>query len=492
MFGKMFDLPPHVYNKQTLVALAATMEESGRFRRGGEDPEGGRTRAAGLHAGYTYLAQFLAHDLTFDPVSKMRRAPQPLRNFRTPRLDLDSLYGAGPLDQCYFYKDDNLTFLIEGEGGEIEDLPRTSTQRAVIGDPRNDSNLILSQLHLAFLKYHNRVVGELAGKSRSRPADGRFEEARRMVTWHYQWIVVNEFLPRIVDHRVIPCVLKREPYRFYDMTERPRECNKINEAQFIWRNRSHDYMPLEFSVGAFRFAHSMIRAEYQLNLGPEQQLLIFDVSASNDKTARDLRGFRSLPPGRRIDWRYFFALPHDKSANEVQLARPIDTLLARPLCSLPTEIAQDTTTHGRSLPLRDLMKGSTLELPAGQAVARALGVPEDCVLGTTKDLPTLPSNIASVEGLDAVKDNTPLWYYVLREAWLMHRGEKLGPVGSIIVAEVVLGLLRSDDTSYMKCAPDWQPTPGQFGCPRGEPKQFCMLELLNYAHGPSQTLAHSQ
>src|SRR5262249_4606722 len=152
-------------------------------------------------AGFTYLGQFIDHDLTFDPNSKLEREndPDALVDFRTPRLDLDSLYGDGPADNPFLYQDDGVHFLLGLNQAFEEDLPRNSAEarRALIGDPRNDENLIVSQLHLAFLKYHNRVVDALRAIRPELSGEKLFGEARRIVRWHYQWIVIHEFLRAI-------------------------------------------------------------------------------------------------------------------------------------------------------------------------------------------------------------------------------------------------------------------------------------------------------
>jgi hypothetical protein len=157
-----------------------------------------------IPAGFTYLGQFIDHDITFDPMSKLDRAddPRTLVNFRTPRLDLDSVYGSGPRDQPYLY-DWKLThppgtrLLLAGE-----DLPRNQQGRALTGDPRNDENVILTQLHLLFIRFHNVVVDRLVDEGKV-PEDELFDEAQRIVRWHYQWMVVHEFLPLIAGEAAV-------------------------------------------------------------------------------------------------------------------------------------------------------------------------------------------------------------------------------------------------------------------------------------------------
>src|SRR6266545_225547 len=113
-----------------------------------------------IPAGFTYFGQFVDHDLTFDPTSKLQRDndPDALVDFRTPRFDLDALYGRGPDDQPFLYEDDGIRVLIGKNAAGENDLPRNAKARALLGDARNDENLIVSGLALGVLKFHNRVV----------------------------------------------------------------------------------------------------------------------------------------------------------------------------------------------------------------------------------------------------------------------------------------------------------------------------------------------
>jgi len=167
------------------------------------DPEENRT----IPAAYTYLGQFVDHDLTFDPISHLRQSLSPaqlkaLVDFRTPRFDLDNLYGRGPDDQPYMYEDDGI-HLLPGERmrgrpfdpGAVQ-LPRGPSGRALIGDPRNDENRIVAQLHAIFLRFHNEVADRLGGNK-----NVSFREVRQCVQWHYQWMLVRDFLPTIVQRR---------------------------------------------------------------------------------------------------------------------------------------------------------------------------------------------------------------------------------------------------------------------------------------------------
>jgi Animal haem peroxidase len=447
-FGRLFrSLPPQTAADADLIALADRMFE----------PEGAEEEDqldSEIPAGFTYFGQFLDHDITFDPNSKLQREndPDALRNFRTPRLDLDSVYASGPADTPFIYdQPDGLLFLIDPVHGNEEDLPRNRQGRALLGDPRNDENLIVSQLHLIFLKFHNQVVKELRG--RGLDPDTLFETARRTVTWHYQWAVIHNFLTHVVGGDVVKDILKTPA--------------QVDLKFFNWRNQP--FMPVEFSVAAYRFGHSMIRFEYELN-DEAEDIPIFGPSPdpTPGQPKGDLRGFRRRPKDRQIEWERFFIFPGKEPP---QMARRIDTQLARDLKQLPAVVAGGVF---RSLAQRNLLRGKALSLPAGQAVARAMGIPENQIL-TDAELglgPLLPK----------LRNNTPLWYYILRESAVRNEGKRLGPVGGRIVAEVIIGLIAGDPQSYLNIQPNWQPKKGQFGAPQDG--RYNLPNLIQYAQRP--------
>ena len=458
-FGRMFrNLPPFAPADEDLVALAQEMIEPP------EDDQGDETAGDNdnISAGFTYFGQFIDHDITFDPTSKLQRDndPNALRDFRTPRFDLDSVYADGPADNPFLYQDDGVHLLIGRNKANEEDLPRNVAGRALIGDPRNDENLIVSQLHLAFLKYHNKVVDSL-------PADtpNRFDEARRIVRWHYQWLVIHRFLTLVVGSEVVKDILKTEPF-LVGVKDGVREATaaKVDLKFFKWKHQP--FMPVEFSVAAYRFGHSMVRGDYALNKATsgDNELPIFA-----EDPQPDLRGFRERPKGLVIEWPRFFKFPD--SSLELQPTRKIDTKLAFSLSILP-KIEIGAADNIRALAERNLRRGKALGLPSGQAVARAMGIPRELILrgGALGLKPALAPKFG---------ENTPLWFYILKEAEVQCQGKKLGPVGGRIVAEVLIGLLYGDPMSYLRVEPTWHPEPNQFGA--GPDGQFRMADFLRFA-----------
>lgn len=419
LFRKLSPAPP--LDTDVLRALAEQMRD--------DQPPGGWGGTAEprdnpkIPAGYTYLGQFIDHDITFDPASSLQRQNDvdALHDFRSPRFDLDSVYGSGPADEPFQYVRGTrgLRLLVEPNRGGVEDLPRNSEDVALLGDPRNDENTIVGQLQLLFLKFHNRV-GQLVAEDASVPEQAKFEEAQRLVRWHYQWIVVFDYLPRVIGSDTFDALLERD------------DEGRIEELkQRHYRARNNAYMPVEFSAAAFRFGHSQIRGAYNLNAAVIDRP-IFTAGPLSDPLA-DLRGFRQLPQGWTVDWSLFFEI----DGSVPQPSRLIDSRLVPALFDLPT--VDDET----SLALRNLLRGQLLGLPGGQDVARAM-------------------KIAPLSGAElGAPEPTPLWFYVLKEAELLgDGGQHLGPVGGRIVGEVLLGLFELDPHSWYNVDRTWTPTFG--------------------------------
>lgn len=491
-FGRLFrNLAPFEPEDEDLKALGDTMFEP----RPSDDNQG---EAAGdnpdIPAGFTYFGQFIDHDITFDPNSKLQRQndPNALVDFRTPRFDLDSLYGAGPDNDPFRYKPDGLHLLL---GKNEEDLPRNSDGRALIGDPRNDENLIVSGLQLAFFKFHNKVVDELQHEGQVSP-DQLFDEARRVVRWHYQWVVVHDFLKTIVGKEVVDDILKFDEYVVSSKLkgEQRARVPKVDLKFYHVTPGKEPFIPVEFSVAAYRFGHSMVRGDYTLNDKPKtKEIPIFsDIPSADPNKLTDLRGFSSRPDQTQIEWKRFFKFPDAQGDGMPQPTRKIDTKLAFGLSVLPDPVihlgAEDKKDSKLArelskLAVRNLLRGKALGLPTGQAVAKAMGIPVGSIL-TPKQITT--GNRTTTTDLDSnlaakFADNTPLWYYILKEAEVLNEGTKLGPVGGRIVAEVFIGLLQGDPQSYLSVEPTWQPTPGKFGA--SADGQFSMVNLLRFATG---------
>jgi hypothetical protein len=465
-FGRMFrNLPGLEPTDSHLKKLAEAMLEPPEEDDNGENPpqpppqypaqNGGEVPEfdnPDIPSGYTYLGQFIDHDITFDPVSSLQRQNDPdgLNDFRTPRFDLDSVYGSGPNNDPFLYDQDAKGKLLLGQNQHGDgDLPRNSQGRALIGDPRNDENVIVSQLHFLFVRFHNKVVDVVA--SEGLKGDALFEEAQRRVRWHYQWIVAHDFLRRVAGPEVVDDILVDRPYVAGAGTNANRK--EIELRFFHWQDQP--FMPVEFSVAAYRFGHSMIRPDYRINTTITNDIPIF-VAAAHPAPTDDLRGFRPLPADWEIDWSFFFEVG---DAAHLQPARLIDAKLAAPLVKLPG-------LDPAALALRNLKRGKRLDLPSGERVAGTMGLP-----------PLSADELQIVSIAEEFRGHTPLWFYVLKEAEIRTAGRRLGPLGGRIVAEVLLGLLKGDAFSYINVEPNWTPT-----LPAASAGNFTMPDLISFVN----------
>lgn len=431
-------LPSSPNTVRALKELGATMIEPGA---------GGELDSA-IPSAYTYFGQFVDHDITLMVMRDVKLSDPNLaplspaeigeiRNLRTPWLDLDSVYDGAP------HADDNRLLLGRvttgvpprppGKGDDFFDVPREGRQEHTprIGDRRNDETTIIGQLHAAFLRAHNFIAD----------AGYRHCEARTLLRRYYQTVIVHDFLRRVADTEVVDRMLAG-PWEFYDPPE------------------GGLFIPLEFSGAAFRFGHSMVRGGYDINDHFTAQfsplLRLFDVFGR----------YATLPENWLILWEKFI----EGGTNR---ARPIDTRLTAPLHTLP----------GFSLPVRTLLRGYLLRLPTGQAVAEALGLSAAERLGAA-DIEQVGAGVSAGQlgALQGVREDeggaswklserTPLWFYILAEAAHFKQGQCLGPVGSRLVAGVLVTLVRKSQDSVLRI-PGWPPA--------GE-AQFKLPDLLRLA-----------
>jgi Animal haem peroxidase len=422
-YSRLFpDLPPLAVDTALLTALG---------QAGGpcDSASGDRDEAETVAAVWPVFGQYVAHDITADrsPVTHHDDA-ELLRNVRSPRLNLECLYGDGPVADPYMYQREDPAKLLLGvnDAGRPDDLPRNSEGMALVGDPRQDVHLLISQLQVAMIRAHNLLVDRLR-------ADGAgeatlFEEARRALTWHYQWVVLHEFLPLTVGADYAARLLA--------------------EGTVLIRPGGQPTIPLEFADAAYRYGHSQMRQTYRLRPGGPA-LRLFP----------DLLGFRPVPAGRVIDWRALADFPGDGTA---QRARPIDGRIAAALMELPEDLTGPLADHAYgSLAVRDLLRGTATQLPSGEAVAARLGAE-----------PLTPEQTGlAQEGWDG---ETPLWFYVLKEAEARCEGERLGPVGATIVGEVLLSIVDADAESQRSVDPSWRPT-----LPARVAGRFTLADLLD-------------
>jgi hypothetical protein len=449
-FGLMFKrLPAFAPPDALLDGLARTMVEDQTV----PDDQHLNTSPR-LFAGFTFIGQFIDHDITLDttPFNLQQADPDATVNFRTPRYDLDVLYGLGPVSEPQFYDPaDPAKLALATNVNGVLDVRRDGNGRAIIPDRRNDENLIIVQLHKAVAQFHNRIVDY--ARSKGIRQEWVFETARRLTRWHYQWAVIHDFLPRFIgDELVGP-----NGAVYKEVAGKPPV---INLTYYKPTNRDgRPFMPVEFAVAAYRFGHSIIRPFYVIN---QTSLDRGGVPVFGPDGGFNLNGGRPVPADLVMEWKNI--LPVDP-AFPARPPRKIDTKLSLPLTMLPGSAVPppDPTIH---LAVRNTLRGKKVGLPSGQQVARAMrvNVLSNATLGLSND--------------PGWGGEAPLWFYILREAELPpYSTQRLGAVGGRIMAETLVGLLQRDPNSYLYLDAAWKPAPpiapatGQFG----------FVDLLRYA-----------
>lgn len=434
-FRRMFDLPPLFLSVDTLAALG----KKGGPMDGGKNAD----RTDTVPVGMVFFGQFVDHDITLDIETSLDQTVDvsELSNARTPTLDLDCIYGQGPEASPFLYHGsgdyagvklltgaDGTAAPRQSPGLAAEDLQRTAHGTAIIGDPRNDENRIISQLQLAMIRFHNKVVDSLHAAHSELEGAELFEEARQTTTWHYQWAVLNDFLPAMCGGAVVAEILGRGR-QFY--------CSN-NEAPFI---------PVEFSVAAYRFGHSMVPQKIQIQKNGTS-FELFGTTLGG--------GFSPLDdPDAVVDWN---ELVEANAGHVVQMAEKLDSKLATDLLDLPF-----ITSGESSLATRNLLRGQGFQLPSGELLAEAMGRDQS-------EINQVSQKAAGIAGSSIdISSGTPLWFYLLTEAQCIGRetspgnfegGEGLGPVGARIVAETLIGLMELDSRSFLASNRNWGPDAG--------------------------------
>ncbi len=470
-FTRLLPPNPRPFDDASLEALATLMIVEEEELNDGADAE----ENLAVPAGYTYFGQFIDHDMTLDTTSNFADPGAAASNLRTPALDLDCVYGAGPQDQPYLYAADGATLLIDATGHDLMRQPANG--RAIIGDKRNDENSIVCQIQLAMIKFHNAVVAKIkAGPD----ASNLFERARQEVTWTYQRVVLEDYLLRIVNTHT---------YDFF--TQRHAALGAAAYDLYVDSKDMRRNLPKEFVGAAYRYGHSMVRRGYRLNTTTKK--LIFDATDSPDDS---LIGFQPLPAAHLIDnWARFFTpsfvVPaqntpepvENNPAVRLQWAYKIDPTLVDPLAKLPPSIG-----GGRSLAALNLKRGNlpSYALATGQAFAAKLHEKplrgDELMVRVKTDAGSSYASIASAS--PRFLTETPLWFYILAEAqaptlaYWRKAGERdltdddfmsgpcsvsrLGPVGGRILMEVFNGVVDSDPRSFRNAAPaGWVPMIGR-------------------------------
>lgn len=426
-FGRIFNHLSPAYTRPDIIeAIGAP--------NGPMDGKSKNDPVDSVPVGMIFFGQFVDHDITLDASTTFDSVvdnPGEIANVRTPTLDLDCIYGLGPEAQPYLYTQGGSFGGVKlltgadnsGQAGlRNDDLLRSPNGRAIIGDPRNDENRIISQIQLAIIRFHNHVAETIHAETGLSGHD-LYEAARQQTTWHYQWAVVNDFLTDICGKPIV---------------ERILGCGRQHYCSAV------PFIPIEFSVAAYRFGHSMIPMKLQVQKGGKR-LELFGTKLG--------LGFDAVTdPDAIVDWHELLFTPENR---KVERAQKLDTKLAGDLLDLPFVTG---SAAEKSLATRNLLRGNTFLLPGGEKVAEAIGCDSKTIQKVTKKVAKISPELGA--------DGIPLWLYLLAEAEVIGRaesdgstseGEGLGPVGATIVAETMIGLLELDEHSYLGANRNWQP-----------------------------------
>ena len=388
-----------------------------------------------IPAGYTYFGQFIDHDVTFDVGSRLDRHAAGLGhaplNIRTPRLDLDSMYGRGPEAEPHLYRGEALRLGAGADGNpDLLRLPADpGPATAVLPDPRNDENVIVAQIHLALMAKHNAYVDEFSD----------FQAARAATRLVYQRAVVEDYLPRICGEGIVGDTLR-------------------TGARLLPQGLGH-FIPIEFSVGAYRFGHSQVRPRYQIveNSGTSHGIFKTD---ENDP-AEGLNGGRPLPGELRInDLGFFF------DDTTPQKSRKIDLQLSPGLFGLfgigdQADLEFPSHDIAQNLAARNLERGVVLGLPSGENIHDELRkrglIPghDETVLQAIRD--------EFWKDVNDPPDCTPLWGFTLAEAALTQDGLRLGLVAGSRAAAAPSSALSPRESAH---GADVRACARGPGCPR--------------------------
>jgi hypothetical protein len=409
-------------------------------------------------AAFTYLGQFLAHELTVHhPAGSSRKAASvPIID---SAIDLKTVF-LRPFDfpkvpPAHVVEVEGLalskTIVNSGPmfpGGGLEDVPRSENGSAMLFERRNDQNLAVSQTHVVVTRFAQAMLQILKEISSG-------DDPHVAVIRYFQSVVLQDYLPRIVDPETYDDVMRNG--RVYVAPSGGVD------------NLEPFYVPVEFSTAIFRFGHSMVRDDYAPWNTEDPNLTVPSALAS------DLLGFSfaggSLTDGRLLqswtaDWGHLLGL----LGKDPIKARAIGTKLSKDLFCLPKDLflssdldrpCLGTETSNINLARRTLMAGGLLGLPTGQTLAKlvqekldAAGSPCRIPILTPDEL-EIPENPKAtaimLEGTVGSRfvDQTPLWVYILREAAVCDGGNRLGPLGSRFVAETLSAAVEASGSGMI-------------------------------------------
>lgn len=382
-----------------------------------------------LSAAHTYIGQFIAHD-----ISDMTTEKGMPKNLSTAALDLDGVLGT---------EDDPWPgpWTMNSRGGNrCLDLPRID-RMALIADPRNDHNLALAQVHNMIARFHLHVCSKCKGNSAYH---------RQITRNFFQYAVLNDFLPRIVGHKLFKQVTESER----------RAVMTYAKPGFV--------LPLEFALAFFRFGHAMVRGTYSHwtsdQGAPASTQSLFDRTGGGS-----LRADRDPPleDNWAMQWEHMLEGVDPNVQTGLPLRpSPIGPGLTKTMRELPQEISRNPICprdKKLNIAVETLLRGAELDLPSAQQLARHLGV-------STLDLEKKSGLAAALEHasqplVDALEqkkgayfiEHTPLWLFTLLEAKAIAGGMHLGPLAGLVVAETLHAAIAADEQGILGASYGFDP-----------------------------------
>jgi hypothetical protein len=439
-----------------------------------------------IPSGYTYLLQFVAHDLVHSaiPLSIAGSLGAGTANARRAALTLETLFGSGPVGSPFVYaldapNDERRTKLRLGRmrwnekgveaGCPFRDIARAPAENvtgidrsiaghrvalteALVADPRNDDHAIMSQLTALFSLLHNGLIdlvrrGEpgIGPNARLGAAYKRFLCARGAVTLIYRNIIRKDLMRRAMHPAIYDAYSAANP----NFIDRPANSSGKSTVQGM-QDGDGWQIPFEFSHGAFRFGHAMVRPEYRIN-----DLATHDLNKTLEKTSANDPVNMPLDATWIVRWSRFFEIDGSKP----NFSRRIGPYLSDGLGNDQIFPSIDDTNRVGLL-YRDLLGAAIAGLWSVDALIAEVAARRPQFISMSRLLAHRPYRVGQLrawlasepayggltpEDIDTLSNDPPLPFFVLFEAMQQTEGLSLGPLGSIIVSEVIFGALANDD-----------------------------------------------
>jgi hypothetical protein len=503
-FRKLVNRPGYQVNSDLISYI--TFPHDGQTY---EDPP--PTVSADVPAVFTFVGQFIDHDLTMNAVDLFVDQTGATRNGASPLIDLDSVYGprstgTGPTDKIFDpkgrFKMDPIPGTTNGfdlqrtpmslPAGSIQHVPLAFT--AHIFDGRNDENQLILQIHILLERVHNKLIDtDALGTSTLGSQEEVIAAVRKEVVASWQTVVLQDYLHRVIEASTLADVLHQiRLVNFGNLKHKPL-LDLASGALVV-------QMPHEWAIG-FRFGHSQLRPSYHLNAGEGADVKLFD-NLTAHPGRDDLRGSVKLPPAHVIDWKEFYPDVQPNHTPHHARSLRIDGKVTPPVFNLPESAIPDTIKTVGNLPQRNLIRGRSIGVVSGEELydfyTSAAGGPPVTLhhpkLTSSQVAPPAVHHLFEhdLDAADKPVFKTPLWYYIIKEAELQGADKTLGALGSRLVAEVVAGAVFYDtesvyfNASYATApdphAADPVPVAASWTSKITHTKNVTLRDLINYVN----------